>query len=97
MKLGTLEFKNNLDIDGKPLKNRNPEIVCNAVGSLFTVCWFIKDSDGYCMQTVGNRPWQNIKEDWYTAEEFYLITEYAMTVLDAQFRLQEKRSELKID
>ena len=97
MKLGNLEFKNNLNLDGRPLENRSPEIVCTAVGSMFTVCWFYKDREGYYMQTVGNRPWQNIKEDWFTAEEFHLITDYAMTVLDAQFKLEEKRQDLKLD
>jgi len=82
---GSFEFRDNHGQD------RSPEIVvwaCDDLGSdpfCYTVCWFKEDAEGYYLQSVSDR----IINHCGNQEDLTNLIEYAFTVLNAQFRLND--------
>jgi hypothetical protein len=79
MRVGDLEFRR--------IENREAEIVGWRMPDMkeycFTIAFFKKDSEGYYMETVGNRL---VDED---PVAFHKLMKYAFTVLNAEFDLLE--------
>ncbi len=91
MRVVSFEFRRNKDTD------RDPEVVCwqnygesksNDSNSeqeyCFTLAWFRRDSEGYHVEFVGDRPFkvENTKSFWE-------MLKYGQSVLDAEIRLLE--------
>jgi hypothetical protein len=85
MNKGLFEFRDNHGQD------RSPEIIawdCDDLGSdpfCYTVCWFKEDSEGYYLQSVSDR----IVNHCGNQEDLTNLIEYAFTVLNARFRLND--------
>ena len=85
MNKGVFEFRDN------HVQDRSPEIIAwsqdELVANLFcyTVCWFKTDSEGYYLQSVSDR----IVNHCGNQEDLTNLIEYAFTVLNAQFRLND--------
>lgn len=87
MRINDIEFRqltgpNLLGVD------RPPEIVCwNDSDTLageycYTLLWFMKDSEGYYVKFVGDRPFK-----YHNRERLWWLMEYAQSVLDAKWKL----------
>ena len=80
-----LEFKLNKDNE----HNRPAEIVCwarNGDGTeyCYTLLWYRKDKEGYYVEFVGRRPFDN------DSSVLWEMMEYGQDVLDAKFKLEER-------
>lgn len=84
MKVGMFEFRDNVDQD------RWAEIVAwseNARGPFcWTICWFKSDKEGYNLESVGDR----IVSYDGDQDDLNKLIEYAFTVLNARYNLEEK-------
>jgi hypothetical protein len=84
MRFEDFEFRRNLNNDLKTY----PEIVKWVTYSYddefcFTLLWFKRDSDGWYIEFVGDRP---LKEE--NREELWKLMEYGQAVLDAELKLE---------
>lgn len=83
MKYRDLEFRQLGD-------GRNPEIVCwkedpDGTKYCYTLCWGIKDKEGYSLKFIGSRPFE-----YDDIDTLWSLLKYANKVLEAQFELEEK-------
>ena len=82
LRKGNLEFRRNRE--GRPAeiirwaKNGDGTEYC------FTLLWYKKDKEGYFVEFVGRRPFDD------DSESLWEMMEYGQDVLDAEFRLEDR-------
>lgn len=85
MNKGVFEFRDNYGLD------RSPEIIvwsCDDLGSdpfCYTICWFKEDSEGYYLQSVGDRIISHNGDH----KDLTGLIEYAFITLNARFKLND--------
>jgi hypothetical protein len=90
MRLGNFEFVRNAGHD------RDPEIVFwdrndDGVSFRYTILWFRKDSEGWHIEFIGDRPLRVDDRDGILFD----MMKYGQAVLDAEYRLVEKNWSVK--
>lgn len=73
------------NIEFRRLDKRDPEIVCWNGASCYTLMWFKKGREGYNIEFVGNRPFDDGLSD-----KLWELMRYAQDLLDDEFRFLER-------
>ena len=76
------------DLEFRMLDNRNPEIVQWKTDSggkdyCFTILWYKKDSEGYHVEFVGDRPFQ-----YHDTESLWKLMVYGNKIMEAIYNLE---------
>ena len=75
------------DIEFRQMEERRPEIIKWFLSDnkevCFTVCWWVRDSNGYSLSFIGDRPFK-----YEDADTLWQLMVYGQKVLDAKFELE---------